>query len=278
MVHQTFACIRALLYGWIGWAVLQTAGSWVFSPPFDASLPSGRVPIFTPSASFETLLNQNIFLPGCGLKQSLAASAKETGEWILRGTFVGGSHSRAVVEEKESGRQKWVGVGDFLGDLRVVSVEREGVKLQGARGEIKLAFVREGMPEVKFWAEEPVAVAKSEPQSEVQQVGQDEFLVRKSVLLTLAQQLPELLDSLGLILFEEKSGPAGYLIAEDVGMPTLRPIGIRDGDLIRKINGKPLESDQDLLRAFGVLAQQKEVQIEIDRDEEIRVLTYHVEP
>lgn len=278
MVHQTFACIRALLYGWIGWAVLQTAGSWVFSPPFDASSPGGRIPIFAPGTSFETLINQNIFLPGCGLEPNLASSTQEAGEWILRGTLVRGNHSRAVVENKETGRQKWVGAGDFLGDLQVVSVQREGMRLQGAKGEIKLAFGRQGMPEIKFSAETPVAVAKSEPQSEVQQVGRDEFLVRKSVLLTLAQQLPELLDSLGLILFEEKSGPAGYLIAEDEGMPTLRPIGIRDGDLIRKINGKPLENDQDLLRAFGVLAQQKEVQIEIDRDEEIRVMTYHVEP
>jgi hypothetical protein len=49
--------------------------------------------------------------------------------WDLKGTGLDKGHAYAILQNKETGKQQWVGVGEKIDEARVVRIERGGVAL-----------------------------------------------------------------------------------------------------------------------------------------------------
>lgn len=53
-----------------------------------------------------------------------ATYAEQAFNWDLKGTGLDKDHAYAVLQNKETGKQQWVGVGEMIGEARVVRIER----------------------------------------------------------------------------------------------------------------------------------------------------------
>lgn len=281
MVEKTFACFRAILYGWMGIAIVGAAGSFWASEPLPAFNPAGKSALSSAHSLSMERFQWNPFLPGIPSSQTVdknEATPKE-GKWTLRGTLRSATESRAVLEELSTGAQRWVREGEWIGSYQVVRIERESILLKDFLKEQRLTL-RPDWEEVGLQKTVLAHTPDFErPEIQVEQVGLNEFVVKPQLLKKLSEHLPQMIQSLGFIFMELDKGKPAFLIdGEEAEMELFQGLGIEDGDAIISINGKPLNSEGELLAVFQSLSQEKEVRVELDRHEEVRVLTYYVQP
>jgi len=279
MFHRVLASLKALLCLWIGISIIHVIKIPILSI---LDLPaSSQARVASPPRQPDlAAISKNPFFPFHKSYANETPKKQLEKNWILRGTVVTDSATWAVLEDKATGKQQLVQQGEVLGESRVTQISRNRVQLKNLnRGSELALFLEESQTNHLIQSE--MKVAKSEPTElteEVAQVTELEYVIKKNILKNLIQKIPSLVHSLELILFEIETGPVGYLVTAGPQLMKMAPIGLEDGDLLRKVNGKPLTSESAILNIFKDLARETEIKIEIDRDNQILEFTYHVQP
>lgn len=272
MFHQVVAGLKALLILWIGIFACQIVKipvlSWIKGP--ESALAGVVLP---QGATLETAQIKNPFLP-TSFSTSLLASKAIPTNWILKGTLLLGEESKVVLENAQTGSQLMLAEGEEFQGTRVVQIARNQVELENRLGHVTLsldASLRQKKSAVQFAATVKEPIKKRE-------VARQVVEVKKKTLDKLVRKIPELVKSFELILFEGyPPSPTGYLIAAGPQLMQMDPMGLEDGDVIKKIDGRNLRSEKDLFEVFQNLSSKKEIEIEVDRYQKEMVITYHVQ-
>ena len=279
MFHRLLASLKALLCIWIGISIMHVIKIPILSVLDLPASSQARVASPTRQPDLATL-SKNPFFPF--QKSVVNATLKKQLEknWILRGTVVADSATWAVLEDKATGEQQLVQQGEAFGESQVTQISRNRVQLKNLnRGTELVLSLEESQTNPLIQSE--MKVAQSEPielPEDVAQVSKLEYVIKRNLLKNLVQKIPTLVQTLELILFELDAGPQGYLVSAGPQLMKVAPIGLEDGDLLRKVNGKPLTSESAILNIFKNLSRETEIKIEIDRDDQILEFTYHVQP
>jgi len=282
MFHKVYGCLRALMVVWIGASLLKAVEAPVFSFfSSDSRALANNALASRPVVSFDFASNNPFWPNNKRGSRSFNSSALAKKEWILRGTIVSASGNLAILEDKMTKQQHLVSIGGVLNNQRVVEVKRNQVVLADLHQkknwvlslvdtEVETSFV--------LALQGADALPQALVESEIPQLKENEFIIKRSFLRALVAKMPKLLSSLELILLEIERIPQGYLISVGPQLVQMAPIGLEDGDLIKKINGHVIDSEATLLAVFNEVTRQSEIKIEIDRNNELMTLTYHVQP
>ncbi len=272
MFHQVFAGLQALLVFWIGIFALQIVKipilSWVQGP--ETVLAAS---FFTDSFGAHSSLSlANPFLPSTQ-KVALVADSLP-GRWVLKGTLLLGEEAKAILEDPMTGEQQMLAVGETLGATEVLEIDRNEVVLEQAGKKVTLVLnesLRRQSGPTRVASKQVISKeAVSNPHQEVK--------VKKRALENLIQKMPELVRSAELILFQGSPPlPNGYLISVGPQMMMMDPMGLEDGDVIKRVDGTELDSEKTLFEVFNMLQSKKQIEVEVNRDDKDMVITYHVE-
>ncbi|MBM7114172.1 type II secretion system protein GspC [Archangium primigenium] len=180
-----------------------------------------------------------------------------------------GSVSFASVLESASQRTRSVWLGEEFDGARVTAIERTRVLLS-----------RDGRLEAI--AVPPVSVAAPAPssprgaESSIRQVGPGAYEISR-------QEVTHSLANLGQVAMQARVVPAFREgVAQGFKLFSIRPdslftrLGLRNGDILRRINGLDLSSVEHALEIFPRLREASRFELEVERDGQVMRSTYTV--
>lgn len=183
----------------------------------------------------------------------------------LAGTMITDKKKLAVFEDLKTNRQHIVREGDTLSDFSVIQIFRKSVTLQTA----SLTGGDKGLSSVNKDSNGSSLVVKK--------IGPHHYEIAKRMMMDNLQDPAKFLQQVRLVPFIDNEGKSGGFILKNMKESSfLREIGLKEGDIITKINGKSLNDTFTAIRQFASLADLQSVFIELSRKDEHIVLKYTI--
>ena len=285
-----FAIINVLLITAIvffGVKTFYTISSATLQPEAPPKTPPGRA-AFTqdneqvPLSSYSAIARRNLFNTRAGVEiPAKAINVDELKETELKlklwGTVTGrGRQAYAVIEDTKTRQQNLYRTGDTIQNATVKMILRQKVVLNvDDRDEVL------GMEEIGVASErkESSAVARmdsSPPKLPVSSYPRQLTLEGDQIESAL-ENLDQLMDQAQIRPHIEEGKPSGISITGIKPDTVFRKMRLRNGDIITGVNGTPIETVEDAMKIFGDLKSASELQVEIKRRGQKRVLNYKVE-
>ena len=223
----------------------------------------------------------------------------------LVGTVVGSpDHTYAVIEDLNAKRQDLYRVGDLVREAKLVEISRNRVVLDNrGRREEMLSFEKTEPPAPPPAPPEPAArqqplprpppppqepqenapeqqaqpgLEEGEAEVQVQQLSNNMWRINR-------QDLVDQMENPGQFMKETRltphftSGQAdGFMISNLPKNSLLERMGLRNGDILKGMNGQRFGSMEEVLQIYQQLQSEPSVQLEIDRGSRPETLTYEV--
>jgi general secretion pathway protein C len=70
--------------------------------------------------------------------------------------------------------------------------------------------------------------------------------------------------------------PGGFSISEIVPGGLFEKIGLRNQDVIKKVNGQPVNKPEEIFQAYSQLIRDSNIELEIERNHQSEVLRYEI--
>lgn len=211
----------------------------------------------------------------------------------LAGTFFAfgdagseGSYCKAVLDDVEKKDQYLVKEGDALEDVRVVRILRDRVVLRSGDEEEELWLSFSGVPAGAGQPAPRGAAAGAElPALEEnrfgKRVGESRWVFNRDALMTYYQELiddPERLAAVYVSMKPDyKDGKiAGYLVDIEGEKEFFQAAGLRNGDIVRKVNSMNMTSQKRAEYFIGEFVKNRvnAVVFDIERDKQAKKLIY----
>jgi general secretion pathway protein C len=232
-----------------------------------------------------------------------AAAAKPAANLKLVGTVVGTpERTYAVIEDLGTKRQELYRLGDLVRDAKVVEVTRNRVVLdnRGRREEL-FSFEKSdsaGTPPSESMPRQSAAPRRSPPpgasqprelppepqpeqepevaEAEIEQVSENMWRINRDDLV-------EQLDNFGQMMKEARltphftgGQPDGFMITNLPRNSFLGRMGLRNGDIMKGVNGQKFGSLEEFFQAYQQLQTEPILQLEIERSNRSEMLSYEI--
>ncbi len=224
-----------------------------------------------------------------------AAAAGTAPNLKLVGTVVGSAdHTYAVIEDLGTKKQELYRLGDLIRESKIVEITRQRVLIdtRGRREEL-LSFQQLGSaspaagesgarrpiasrPGAQILESKPRPEDAEEEEDEVQQVGENTWRVSRD-------ELSEQIDNLGQQLTEARltphftgGQPDGFMLTNIPKESVLERIGLRNGDILKGVNGQKFSSLDELLRMYEQMQSESQLRLELERGQRTETLTYEI--
>jgi general secretion pathway protein C len=171
------------------------------------------------------------------------------------------------VEDQKKKVQDVFSVGEMIfGEAKLLSVSPDQIEIE-RYGQREVLAIDETPEKSSSSAEFKEGVAMiSDTEYLVQEQELDKALENLPLLLTQARAVPYFKDgkSVGLRLFAVKPGSL------------FERIGLRNGDILKSINGNPLGDLSQAIKLFETLKQEKSIGINMERDRNEKEVKYQI--
>ena len=195
----------------------------------------------------------------------------------LLGTLVAepASYSSALIQEEGEDRAVGYSLHDKIHDAEIVAIEKKLVRLRRGDGKEEVLRMDEDAPRPK-----PNRTASKEEDSgdeDVTKVGENEFEIDGDTLDKYLSDL-EGLSRMGRALLHR--GPDGefdgYRLSAIRRNTIAEKLGIRNGDIVHSVNGKPLNSMTSAMDAYNTMQNEKAFSFEVTRRGQKMTMQYSV--
>jgi len=186
----------------------------------------------------------------------------------LKGTVAGGpKYGFAIVEEKGTKKQRLVKAGDLIDGAKVVRIRRNAIDLLVGDQErtLKMAEMNEGPILPPLPGEMATATA-------VAPVGTT--VISRSEIDTGLQDMGSLLRQAQIRPYFNAGVPDGFLVSNIRSESIYRKMGIIDGDIIQKVNNRPIQTADDMTGLLNALKSGSGLSLTIQRRGKQETLNY----
>ncbi|BDA78909.1 general secretion pathway protein GspC [Leptospira kobayashii] len=206
---------------------------------------------------------------GQDLDPEIAADNGDADQMIVTGTLSGHwSFARVTIREKTANDSEEYAVGEMVGGYKVQSIEQHyvvlkkgGLSLRVNIGETPAQAKERIRPKTEEGAPAPLASTQT-----VQKVLSREDVNRKlkdpNTIYKNARFGPHLVDG-------KIEGYKLYQVAKD---HVFYALGARSGDIVRRVNGMPLNDTEKMLEIWGSVKQAPKITIDLERQG--KIITY----
>jgi general secretion pathway protein C len=233
-----------------------------------------------------------------------SAPTRQPSNLKLIGTVVGDTqYTYAVIEDLSSKRQELYRMGDLVKEAKVIEITRNRVVLdnRGRREEL-LSFekpdsgpppaaaasspVAPGLPRRPAPAPPPQEPRETESEHEgepieeevdIERVSENTWRINRDTFV-------EQLDNLGALMKDARLTPHfnagqsdGFMLSNLPPNSVLARMGLRNGDIMKGVNGQKFSSLEDVLQIYQQLQSEPALQLEIERGSRAETLTYEIQ-
>lgn len=196
----------------------------------------------------------------------------------LIGTVLGVAGGYAIIEDQTTRRQELYRLNEtVLRDAKLVAIERERVRLRrGGQTEVlELAFVER--PATAGVALPPLAAAAPpQPASGVAATGENRFVIDQRELSAAVENMNQLLTQARMVPFFNAGRTEGFRIFAIRPNSLFEKIGLRDGDVLQRVNGNELSDPARAFELFEQLKNEKAITVDLVRNNVKQTLSYEI--
>jgi general secretion pathway protein C len=221
-----------------------------------------------PLADYAVITERNLFAA------SPAAASDEPRGAALRlwGIAFAGSEALAIIEDTETRTQALYRLGDRVRDGRLASIgwDRATVAFDGGNAVLEMA--REPAP-----ADAPPAAEDAPPPppgDRIRRTGENAYLVDRREIAGALGNTSGLLTQLRAVAEVREGRPAGFRLFRIREESLFARLGLRDGDVVERVNGTAVHDPTALLRFLERLGHEPRVALDIVRADAPRTLVY----
>ncbi|MCB9669495.1 MAG: PDZ domain-containing protein [Alphaproteobacteria bacterium] len=231
------------------------------------------------------ILCRNLFDPAkvgqCPIKEEKGPDDRETITELnvtLLGTLVAEPAVFSSALILEDGQERAIGYSlhDKIHDAEIIAIEKKLVRLKRGDGKEEILTMDEDAPQPKRNGPAPAAAEES-GDDEVNKVSETEYEIDSAVLDKYLSDL-EGLSRMGRALLHR--GPDGefdgYRLSAIRRNTIADKLGIRNGDIVHAVNGKPLNSMTSAMDAYNTMQNEKAFSFEVTRRGQKMTMQYSV--
>jgi general secretion pathway protein C len=197
----------------------------------------------------------------------------------LIGTVVGTDQdSFAIIEDHQSRKQELYQIDDMIQDqARVVAISR-----------CKVVVLKDGAEEI-IECPEPDAKTKRKPSTvrysgskegdddvNVRKMSDSEYVIDEETVENALGNINQLLTQIRVVPNFQDGKPDGFKVFAIRPNSLFADIGLKNGDVIRKVNDQDISSPEKALGLFQELRNEKNLSVEISRRGQSQTLNYEI--
>jgi len=236
-------------------------------PPPEAVAPPGPPPDTT-LASYAIIAERDVFNPP-GVEH--ASAGEGPAELRLWGVAFEGREARAVIVDASTGRQELYRVGDRVGGGRIAAIDWDRVTLEHAG---RTAALELQPPNPAARAPAPVPTTVVAGGERIRRTSENAFVVDRRELAGAVDNMSGLLTELRAVSEVRDGRPAGFRLFRIREGSLFARLGLRDGDVVQRVNGSAIDQPTALLGFLERLHTQPRVALDIVRADTPRTLVY----
>lgn len=193
--------------------------------------------------------------------------------YTLVGTVSGqATHAFAIIKIPAEKEQMLYRVGDMVGPAEIVRIERNRAILDNAG--------RQEMLEVTFDASPIVSAGKkwrgaSAPKG-IKKVSANKYILDRKEVDRLSGDMSQFMTQVRIVPNIVRGKASGYKLMNIKRGSLVEGVGLKNGDIIKEINGKPLDKPETAFGAYQQLKGDGKFVIEIERKGKRETLSYDI--
>jgi general secretion pathway protein C len=247
------------------------AGRFRSRPALSASQPAEAAPATKhPLAYYAPITTKDVFNPprAAGPEQQVQTvplNAK------LLGTAPGvGIDSFAIIHDEANKTEQLYRVGDKLQNRTLIGVEWGRVVLEGSQGEEILKIVEPGGKA----GTAPAAPAAGS--GSVQQRGDSDFVIDRAEVDRAMENMNQLFTQIRAVPHFQDGKAAGFRLFAIKQDSVFEKIGLKNGDIITRINGNELTDPARAMALIQELRNEGRVTVDVNRNRQPATLNYEI--
>ena len=213
----------------------------------------------------------------------------------LKGTVVGldPSYSWAVIENMTTRKQDLYKVGDVVSGAQIIEIYRNRVILK-REGKEEILMVFEEDKIAKLAGQEPVQSLPSgqsppgpappgvngpeggSARGAPTKVGENQWAFSKDDVNSAINNANEILSQINIAPYFEEGAARGYKVENIQEGSLINQAGFKSGDIVKRVNGMPIETPDQLIQAYQKLKDTTNIQVEVERDGRTITLDYQI--
>ncbi len=237
----------------------------VFTAPLDQSRPAMQ-PRHELS-DYSSILDRGLF--GDGKAPSEGPAAAPAASYKLIGTVEGESFAGAVLED--AGGQAFYRIGQKMPDGSMLGkVQRSRVTIKRAEGgtyDIEVADDTKIVPVAKPGAGNDAGVKK---------VSNNQYMVDQKEVLASTENMGQMLTQARALPYQEQGKVVGFQISEIVPGSLYEKIGLKNGDVIQKVNSEDVNDPAKFFQLYQGLKNERNISIDLIRNGQRETLNYDI--
>ena len=234
----------------------------------------------TPLKDFRVVMDRNIF----GSKEKAAGGIKPTDietleptslKVALLGTVTGSQQNAvAVIEETDKRKQGLYRVGDSVQDAVVKMILRGKVVLRvGDKDEI---LTMEESSSRRASLEEKASSSRRGRRPSRASGRSASITVRRSDVQDALKNINTLLSQVRIRPHFKDGKADGLALSNIKGDSIFAKLGLRDGDVVRGVNDRPIRSPDDIVSFYNKLTSGSRISLQINRRGQDRTINYRI--
>jgi general secretion pathway protein C len=220
--------------------------------------------------SYEIITQRNLFLStmqAVSEKQlggGFFGSGQDASAFDLKGTIAGdSSFGFAIMEERGKNKQILCRLGDMLGSARIIKISRNVIVLRNGERDITLRIKE--TPEGQLLSNSPYQADRATT------IGMS--VNRREVTEKLGD-LKSILSQAVVKPFYVSGAQEGYVISDIKPESLYQKLGLQNGDIISDVNGKRLQSADDILQMVNVMQSGGNISVNLKRNGKAETISY----
>ncbi len=245
------------------------------SEPYDryASIPESN--IFNPSEKGLKLLPLDDKKKLATVTGGFPGVAKQISAGSLRlvGTITGpGPHSWAILQDGADPKQKIYRLHEAVDGGKIVQISRNQVRIQHQGRDEILSFVEE---EIR-----PRPPASPGPQASpaegVRKLSPNRFAVNREDVVSSVGDINQFSSQARFRPHFVEGRPTGFAVSDIQPGSLMEKVGLKNNDVIRKINGQVITKPEEVYQAYAQLMRDGNIEVEIERGSRVELYQYEV--
>jgi general secretion pathway protein C len=192
----------------------------------------------------------------------------------LWGTVTGSTErAYAVIEDKSKRRQGLYHKGDAIQDATIKMILRKKVVLR-VNGKDEILVMED---EKRNGASRAAAASGRDARSPAGETGDSENIrIERSEINSVLGNINQLMRQAKVRPYFRDGKPSGLLLTHIRRNSIFTELGLKSGDIVKGVNGKPIQSVDDALEFYNKLKNSSSVQLEIERRGQTKSLSYQI--
>ena len=199
------------------------------------------------------------------------------GNYLLVGTITGpGGHSWAILQEKGTRKQQIFRVRGNIDGGRIIKVSRNQIQIERNGKKETLSLSEEEArprPAARELPPPSSAPAKGEV---VRRLSANRFLINREDVNAAVGDINQFMTQARLRPHFEMGKPAGYSVSEVVPGSLMEKLGLRNNDIIKKVNGMTVTQPEEVMQAYAQLQRDSNIEVEVERGGRSEIFRYEI--